>query len=123
MQYYGRDIIALRGYDIISAPTGSPFFNKFTAEVRFPFSMNPQATIYGLAFMEGGNAWNDIKDYNPFDLRRSAGLGVRIFLPMFGMLGFDYGIGFDKTENRGQSFGDYLNNYGKFSIILGFEPD
>ena len=78
--------------------------------------------------MEGGNVWNDIKDYAPFDIRRSAGLGIRIFLPMFGLLGFDYGIRFDKQfglePNLSSSgFGDYLSKYGKFSIILGFEPE
>ena len=121
--FYGRDIIALRGYDVFTPPAGSPFFNKFTLELRYPFSLNPSATIFALAFVEGGNAWQDIKDYQPFDIRRSAGLGVRIFLPMFGLLGFDYGIGFDKNLGGASSFGNYLSKYGKFSIILGFEPE
>ena len=123
IQSYGRDIISMRGYDILTPPAGAPFFDKMTMELRFPFSLNPSATIYGVAFMEGGNYWNDIKDFNPFDMKRSAGLGVRIYLPMFGMLGFDYGIGFDKNAPKGSSAGDYLSNYGKFSIILGFEPE
>jgi len=135
VQYYGRDIISLRGYDIIRhypSPTESvsavPFFDKFTLEMRFPFSLNQSATIYGLAFLEGGNSWLDIKDVNPFDLKRSAGLGIRIFLPMFGMLGFDYGIRFDKyndeiTSPSANGFGNYLSKYGKFSIVLGFEPE
>ncbi len=121
IQYYGRDIISLRGYDVITPPEGSPIFDKFTAELRFPFSLNQSATIYGLAFVEAGNYWNNIKNYNPFDLKRSAGVGIRIFLPMFGMLGFDYGIGFDKPVSS--SSGSYLSNYGRFSIILGFEPE
>ncbi|MDZ4844133.1 MAG: POTRA domain-containing protein [Chitinophagales bacterium] len=126
VQFYGRDIISLRGYEVAEVTpsgAGAPFFNKLTMELRFPFSLNPSATIYGLAFMEGGNTWMDIKDFNPFDMKRAAGLGVRIFLPMFGMLGFDYGIGFDKNAPKGSSAGDYLSNYGKFSIILGFEPE
>lgn len=136
IQYYGRDIISLRGYDIIrhwdqDNPTGVsavPFFDKFTLEMRFPFSLNQSATIYALAFVEAGNSWVKIQDYNPFDLKRSAGLGIRIFLPMFGMLGFDYGIRFDKYNNElmepnASGFGNYLSRYGRFSIVLGFEPD
>ncbi len=123
IQFFGRDIIALRGYEVISPRQGAPFFNKFTLEMRFPFSTNPSATIYALAFLEGGNYWNNIKEYNPFDLRRSAGIGVRIFLPMFGMLGFDYGIGFDQDLGSASSFGNYLSRYGRFSIVLGFEPE
>ncbi len=123
IQSYGRDIISMRGYDILTPPAGAPFFDKMTMELRFPFSLNPSATIYGVAFMEGGNYWEDIKDFNPFDMKRSAGLGVRIYLPMFGMLGFDYGIGFDKNYPKSSNAGDYLSNYGKFSIILGFEPE
>lgn len=124
VQYYGRDVISLRGYEVSEvtrSSAGAPFFDKLTMELRFPFSLNPSATIFGLAFLEGGNTWMDIKDFNPFDMKRSAGLGVRIFLPMFGMLGFDYGIGFDK--NVIGSGGSYLSNYGKFSIVLGFEPE
>lgn len=123
VSFIGRDIIALRGYDVITPSVGSPFFNKFTMELRYPFSTNPSSTIYALAFMEAGNYWMDIKDYNPFNVRRSAGLGIRVFLPMFGLLGFDYGIGFDKNLPNTNNFGNYLSSYGKFSIILGFEPE
>ena len=121
VQFYGRDIISLRGYDPLKEDdSGSPFFDKLTVELRFPFSLNPSATIYALAFAEGGNVWDRVQDINPFDLKRSVGVGIRIFLPMFGMLGFDYGIGFDKqAENSGSIF----NKYGKFSIVLGFEPE
>ena len=94
----------------------TPLFNKLSLELRYPLSLNPNATIYGLAFLEGGNAWQSARDYNPFDLKRSVGVGLRVFLPMFGTLGFDYGIGFDKAGDQ------TLKNYGKFSIILGFEP-
>ena len=120
---YGRDIISLRGYDVLTPTTGAPFFTKFTTEIRFPFSLNPSATIYGLVFAEGGNYFNSIKEYNPLNLNRSAGVGVRIFLPMFGLLGFDYGIGFDKKLAPTTGVGNYLGQYGKFSIILGFEPE
>ncbi len=123
IQFFGRDILALRGYDVLSPNTGSPFFNKFTVEMRFPISLNPSATIFATAFLEGGNFYNDIKSYNPFDIKRTAGLGVRIMLPMFGLLGFDYGIGFDKDAGTANGFGDFLNKYGKFSIVLGFEPE
>ncbi len=121
----GRDILALRGYEVSDLEAnnagGASVFNKLTVELRYPISLNPSATIYVLSFFEGGNAWNSIKDYNPFDLRRSAGVGVRIFLPMFGMLGFDYGLGFDKDETVPR--GSKWSEYGKFSIILGFEPE
>lgn len=96
----GREIIALRGYGpddpVLSLPTnGSAIVNKYTMELRYPLSLNPQATIYMLGFAEAGNAWSKAKDYNPFQLKRSAGVGLRIYLPMFGLLGFDYGWRFD----------------------------
>ncbi|MEX2589180.1 MAG: BamA/TamA family outer membrane protein, partial [Chitinophagales bacterium] len=128
-QFFGRDIISMRGYEVGTPSEGSPFYNKFTTELRYAFSTNPSSTIYAHAFFEAGNYWNSIKKYNPFDQARSVGLGVRIFLPMFGLLGFDYGIGFDKEmfENvvieKPTSFGDFLGKYGKFTIVLGFEPE
>ncbi|MEO6758007.1 MAG: POTRA domain-containing protein, partial [Saprospiraceae bacterium] len=120
----GRDIISLRGYtqeDIMSRyPGGAGVFNKYTVELRYPVSLNPSSTIFVTAFAQGGNAWQKIQDFNPFDIKRSAGLGLRVFLPMFGTLGFDYGVGFDKPE----FFGSHkLSNFAKFNIILGFEPD
>jgi outer membrane protein insertion porin family len=93
-------------------------FNKYTAEVRYPFSLNPSATIFGLAFVEGANGWQSFKDYNPFKLYRSAGVGVRVYLPMFGLLGLDYGLGFDRLGD-GVKFGSAT----KFTFMLGFEPD
>lgn len=116
--FYAQDLIALRGYDVITPTIGDPIFNKYTMEVRYPFTTNPSAFIYGLGFLEAGNAWANFATYNPFQLRRSAGLGVRVFLPAFGTIGFDYGIGWDKT---GVSPG--LFNYGTFNIVLGIEPD
>jgi outer membrane protein insertion porin family len=114
--FVGRDIIAQRGYEVYAQ--NAVVFNKYTAEVRYPFSLNPSATIFGLAFVEGANGWNSFKEYNPFKLYRSAGLGVRIYLPMFGLLGLDYGLGFDRLGN-GTKFGDAT----KFTFMLGFEPD
>lgn len=114
--FVGRDIISQRGYEVYTQ--NGTIFNKYTAEVRYPFSLNPSATIFGLGFFEAGNAWNQFKDYNPFKLYRSAGLGVRIYLPMFGLLGLDYGIGIDRLGN-GVKFG----NATKFTFMLGFEPD
>ncbi|MEN0006540.1 MAG: outer membrane protein assembly factor BamA [Bacteroidota bacterium] len=125
--FAGVDIISLRGYDIqdleanIDLETGgtsaTPVFDKFTLELRYPLSLNPSSTIYVLGFVEGGNAWRSLRDFNPFDLKRSAGFGMRVFLPMFGVLGFDYGIGFDKIGERS------LDNLGRFNIVLGFEPE
>lgn len=115
---YGRDIIAHRGYEIYSATSGSTIFNKYTAEARYPFSLNPSSTIYGLAFFEAANAWSSFKSFNPFELKRSVGLGVRIFLPMFGLLGLDYGLGIDRLT-PGTKFGQAT----KFTFMLGFEPD
>ncbi len=89
----GREIIALRGYSdqSLSPTTGSSFITKYTAELRYPVTLNPQATIYLLGFAEAGNSWTKARDFNPFNVKRSTGLGVRIFLPMFGLIGFDYG--------------------------------
>lgn len=125
----GTDIISLRGYEVqdLEANTRNniqttqavptPIFNKFTVEMRYPVSLNPSSTIYVLAFAQGGNAYQSFRDYNPYDLKRSAGLGLRVFLPMFGMLGFDYGVGFDKEGPVS------LSNMGNFNIVLGFEPE
>jgi len=122
----GKDIVSLRGYEDnnseMSANTfGATVFDKFTLELRYPLSLNPSATIYVLGFAEGGNAWTNFRDFNPLDLRRSAGAGLRVFLPMFGTLGFDYGIGFDKPYLDPST--SRWSDYGRFSIILGFEPE
>ena len=121
----GNDIIAMRGYEVGDVPSnafgGSTVFNKFTVELRYPLSLNPSSTVFGLLFLEGANAWKSFGDYNPFDLKRCAGVGVRAYLPMFGLLGFDFGYGWDnllKNEN-----GARWSEYGNFNIILGFEPD
>ncbi|MCB0537777.1 MAG: BamA/TamA family outer membrane protein, partial [Bacteroidetes bacterium] len=94
----GTDIIGMRGYDVITPNGGAPIMNKYSMELRYPISLNPSATVYALGFFEAGNYWNSIKEYKPYELKRSFGAGLRVFLPMFGLLGFDYGIGFDDTD-------------------------
>jgi outer membrane protein insertion porin family len=122
----GLDIISGRGYtdgnnDFAANAQGAAVFNKMGMELRYPISLNPQSTIFVLAFAEGGNAYNSLREFKPFDFKRSAGLGARVFLPMFGMLGFDYGIGFDKGINSFK--GKSLKDIGTFNIIIGFEPE
>ncbi len=123
----GTDIIALRGYEVedidpnTRATGGGIIFNKYTAELRYPLSTNPNSTIYATFFLQGGNQWSSFREFNPFDMKRSVGVGLRVFLPMFGLLGFDYGFGLDKTIQNNPNPG--LGALGKFSIILGFEPD
>lgn len=115
----GREIIALRGYadNSISGADGrgNAIISKYTMELRYPLSLNPQATIFALAFAEAGNAEQQYKDFNPFNVKRSAGVGVRIFLPMFGLLGLDYGWGFD-TLPYNPSTG---NGKGQFHFTIG----
>jgi outer membrane protein insertion porin family len=100
----GREILNLRGYDDLSltepnGQTGAPVAAKYTAELRYPLSTNPSATIYTLAFIEGGKTWEDSRAMNPFQVYRSAGVGLRVFLPMFGLLGLDYGWRFDDVSS------------------------
>ena len=118
--FVGRDIIAHRGYEVYPNQNAT-IFNKYTAEVRYPFSLSPTSTIYGLAFYECANSWSNFKEFNPFKLNRSAGLGIRLFLPMFGLMGLDYGVGFDRYNpaTGNTSFKDI----SKFTFMLGFEPD
>lgn len=98
----GREIIALRGYadnapaEGVTPSTGGVAAVKYTMELRYPVSLNPSATIFALAFAEAGRAWSDVSQLSPFEARKSAGVGVRIFMPMFGLLGVDVGYGFDK---------------------------
>ena len=115
----GREIIALRGYadNSISGPDGKgcSIISKYTMELRYPISLNPQATIFVLAFAEAGNAEQIYKNFNPFDVKRSAGVGTRIFLPMFGLLGLDYGWGFDKIPYNSSTG----NGKGQFHFTIG----
>ena len=112
---YGTDYIALRGYKdfSLSPRNGSSIYNKFTMELRYPVTLKPSATIYALAFLEGGNANTYFENYNPFKLRRSAGIGVRIFLPMFGLMGIDWGYGFDESGLRDGDAGS------QFHFVIG----
>lgn len=119
-QVLGKDIISLRGYPIITASGGASIFNKFSMELRYPVSLNPSATIFGLVFFEAGNAWYTLKDYKPYQLNRSVGIGVRVFLPMFGLLGVDYGFPLDQLFD-GNGF-RLDNPKGAPRIILGQEP-
>jgi outer membrane protein insertion porin family len=117
--FIGRDIISQRGYGVYAQ--NATIFNKYSAEIRYPLSLNPSATIYALGFVDAANAWNNFKEYNPFKLNRDAGVGIRIYLPMFGLLGLDYGIGFDKyNEASGLT---KFKSLSKFTFMLGFEPD
>lgn len=97
----GREYISMRGYPNQSlssnSTSGDPLYNKFSMELRYPLTLKQTASIYGLAFAEGGNSYTSFGAYSPFELKRSAGLGLRLFMPLFGMLGFDFGYGLDGT--------------------------
>jgi outer membrane protein insertion porin family len=127
-QFGGREIIALRGYpeSSLSSTGGDPLIAKYTMELRYPISLNPQATFFVLAFAEAGNTFPNVRKFNPFNVKRSAGLGVRVFLPMFGMLGLDYGFGFDTLDPHSSGFGQESDNsvlekgyFGKFNFTIG----
>ncbi len=113
---YGSEIIAMRGYENYSlTPYEASKYNsngyayagnvydKFTVELRYPVMLQPSSTIFVLAFLEGGNCWSDIRNFNPFQIKRSAGVGVRIYLPMIGLLGVDWGYGFDTLDSSKRS--------------------
>ena len=106
--YYATETIGLRGYENGSIAGNGGYssygyaYSRLSVELRYPFLLEPSSTIYGLAFVEAGNAWQDLGDFNPFDLKRSAGVGVRIFLPMIGLMGLDWAYGFD-TPNYGDT--------------------
>jgi outer membrane protein insertion porin family len=123
---FGKDIISQRGYNVYL--DNQTIFNKFSVELRYPFSLNPSSTIYGLAFYDAANAWDNYRNYNPFKLNRDAGVGIRVFLPMFGMLGLDYGIRFDSTPANQFGNGNSINPNQPFknntiNFMLGVEPD
>jgi len=119
--FYGREVIALRGYTNgsltpldpkKSSPSGN-VYSKLTFEIRYPITLNQQATIYGLAFLEAGKAWYELKEYNPFRMNRSAGVGLRANLPMFGLLGIDWGYGFDPVPGNPDA------NKSQFHFVIG----
>ena len=125
---YAEETIGLRGYENGSLSNTAAYqsgssayynayaYDRFTLELRYPFMLG-NTTIYGLGFLEAGNAWVDTKKFNPFDMKRSTGVGVRIFLPMVGLMGIDYAYGFDKVYNGGA----YKRSGGQFHFILGQE--
>jgi outer membrane protein insertion porin family len=128
----GYDVISLRGYPVFENSDPSinnpdqtstnkffTIFNKYSLELRYPLVTNPGSTIYGLTFFDAANGWYSFKDYNPFRLRRSVGVGMRFFLPMFGLLGFDYGVGLDRLQPGQNRF----KNATKFTFMLGYEPE
>lgn len=120
---YSTDYVGMRGYSSGSLTPYDPatgrnmgyVYNKFTLELRYPIMLQQSANIWVLGFLEAGNCFASIKDYNPFDLKRSAGVGVRVFLPMFGLLGVDWGWGFDKINGSSQYGGS------QFHFVLGQE--
>ncbi len=103
----GREIIQLRGYpnQSLSAQDGGSIYNKFSLELRYPITLGQGAKIYALTFLEGGASYNNFRDFNPFNIQRSAGVGVRIFMPAFGLLGIDFGHGFDPLPGLTQKNG------------------
>lgn len=127
----GSELIAMRGYSnnsvipvgsnpTIAQSSGSPIFNKYVMELRYPVITSQQATAFLTVFAEGGNTWNKFSDFNPFNVRRSVGIGAKIFLPIFGLLGIDYGYGFDKIPgipdaNKGQFHFSIAQQLGGFN--------
>jgi len=100
-QYDGRQTIGLRGYpnSSLTPSGGGTVYNKFVLEIRYPITLKPSASIYVLGFLEGGNTFNDLDKFDPFLLKRSTGLGLRLFMPSFGLLGIDFAHGFDDVPN------------------------
>jgi outer membrane protein insertion porin family len=115
MVYDGRELIALRGYqnNSVSPETGATIYNKYTTELRYALSLNPSSTVYVLGFLEAGNAWDNFDNFNPFTVKRSAGFGIRLMLPMIGMMGLDYGWGLDEITNNPNA------NGGQFHFSIG----
>ena len=114
-QFDGRELIRLRGYsnNSVSPSTGATIYNKYTTELRYAISLNPSSTVYALSFLEAGNAWDNFDNFNPFEVKRSAGFGVRIMLPMIGMMGLDYGWGLDEITGNPDA------NGGQFHFSIG----
>jgi len=124
----GQESIALRGYEnaALSSENGDHLIAKYTLELRYPISLNPQFTVYGLAFAEAGNTFPSIGQFNPFNVKKSTGIGLRFYVPMFGLIGIDYGIGFDRLDTWSQGADDHnviMDTHGysqKFNFTLGF---
>ena len=125
--FFGQEFVSLRGYqqssigpreddsNVLSPTVGGNIYNKFSFELRYPLTLNQAAPIWAVAFAEAGNSWLGFENYDPFDLKRSAGLGIRVVVPMIGLLGVDWGYGFDPLVRGGQPAGS------NFSFILGQE--
>lgn len=114
----GREVIALRGYEnnSLSPNNGATIYNKYTLELRYALSLNPQSPIFALAFLEAGNTWNMFNKFNPFNIKRSAGVGIRMTIPMMGIMGVDWGYGFDEITGSPTSSGSQFH----FSINQQF---
>ncbi len=114
-QFDGRELISLRGYENnkVSPQTGATIYNKYTTELRYAISLNPSSTVYALGFLEAGNAWDNFDNFNPFAVKRSTGFGVRIMLPMIGLMGLDYGWGLDDIPEWPDA------NGGQFHFSIG----
>jgi outer membrane protein insertion porin family len=116
---YGRETIGLRGYEnsslspVINGVKNANVYTKYTMELRYPITLQPQAAIYIIGFLEAGNAWYEFREINPFNVHRSAGFGARVFLPMIGMLGVDWGYGFDRIPQNPDS------HRGQFHFTIG----
>jgi outer membrane protein insertion porin family len=126
-QFDGRELISLRGYsnNSVSPQTGGTIFNRYSAELRYAISLNPASTVYALGFLEAGNAWDNFDYFNPFSVKRSVGVGVRITIPMMGLMGLDYGWGLDEVDAG--AAGEFIHNYeiqlkgyrGQFHFTIG----
>ena len=114
-QFDGRELISLRGYsnNSVSPQTGGTIFNRYSAELRYAISLNPASTVYALGFLEAGNAWDNFDYFNPFSVKRSVGVGVRITIPMMGLMGLDYGWGIDEIPGNPDA------NIGQFHFSIG----
>jgi len=116
---YGRELVSLRGYEdksltpLINGKRSGNIYDRFTIELRYPAVLSTSATVYGIGFLEAGNAWYSGKTFNPFDMHRSLGVGVRAFLPMFGLLGVDWGYGFDEVQGNPDA------HKGHFHFVIG----
>jgi outer membrane protein insertion porin family len=120
---YAEETIGLRGYEngaLTPYRAEGYAYDRFTLELRYPLLLG-NTTIYGLGFLEGGNAWANAKDFNPFKMKRSAGIGVRIFLPMVGLMGIDWAYGFDTVCTSYANGGTWSRGGSNFHFILGQE--
>ncbi|MCQ2206955.1 MAG: BamA/TamA family outer membrane protein [Paludibacteraceae bacterium] len=119
---YATTAVAMRGYkngsltprDPVSGRQAGNLYTRLSCELRYPLMLQPTSTIYILAFADAGNAWQEFSDFDPFNLKRSVGVGARIFLPMLGLIGVDYGYGFDEAQYKG-------DNHSNFHLVIGQE--